>query len=114
MEVFTNPDGRRSFIPPGFCTTSVFEIFDEMRHMELRFRFGRKITRVLLWESQRAHSEIQSTDNVEFYEIRSSRMFPIYFLGISLIVNSNHMIGPVIRAEKHCEPSKTLYRLMIK
>jgi hypothetical protein len=42
MEVFKNTDGRRSFIFPGFCTTPVFEIFDEMRHKELRFRFGGK------------------------------------------------------------------------
>jgi hypothetical protein len=41
-------------------------------------------------------------------------MFSVYFLGISLIVNSNHMIGPVIRAEKHCEPSQTLYTSTIR
>jgi hypothetical protein len=63
---------------------------------------------VLLWESQSAHFEIQSNTNVEFYEIHSSRIFPLSFLGISPIVNSNHMIDLVIRVEEQCEPSKTL------
>jgi hypothetical protein len=69
---------------------------------------------VLLWESQSAQSEIQSNDDVEFYEIHSSRMFALDFLGISLIVNSNHMIRSVVWGEEQCEPSKTLYTSLIR
>jgi hypothetical protein len=63
MDVFKKSDGR-SFIFPGFRTTWMLEIFDKMRHKDLQFSFGRKITRVVLWESQGGHSGTQQNDNV--------------------------------------------------
>jgi hypothetical protein len=77
MDVFKKSDGRRSFIFPGFRTIWMLEIFDKMRHKDLQFSFGRKITRVVLWESQGGHSGTHQNNNVEFYEIYSSSSLTI-------------------------------------
>jgi hypothetical protein len=93
----------------------VLEIFDKMRHKDLYFSPSRKITRVLLWESQGAHSGTRSNDTVRCFELDSSpsitiqdniRVFPLHFLGISLIVNPNLRIDTVVRGEEQCNPSK--------
>jgi hypothetical protein len=116
MEVFKKPEGCRDFILPGFCTTWMLERLIQMRHKDLDFGFGRKITRVLLWESQGAHFGTESNDNVKFYEVYSSRLltiqdtvlfFPLYFLVIPFSVNSNQVIGTVVSANEQGEPSKT-------